>query len=153
MAIVSNNPTAPIAQNTGSNEILTVAGVAACPGAILSTDPTAGVGYGTGAGGQVTQATNKSTGVTLNKIVGAVTMVNSSLADATTVTFTVTNSAVAANDTPYAYHKSAGTGGAYVVQAHTPAAGSFKISVRNVSGGSLSEAIVVGFEIRKGVVA
>ncbi len=78
-------------------------------GRIVSTSPTAGVGYATGAGGAVTQATDKSTAVTLNTATGAITMNNASLADATNVTFTVTDSAVAATDTVIVNHKSGGT--------------------------------------------
>ena len=120
---------------------------------IFSTSATAGVGYAAGAGGAVTQATSKSTGVTLNKVTGAITLHNASLADATTVTFTVTNSAVAANDVVLAIHKSGGTAGAYHIDAHSTAAGSFAISVRNRSGGSLGEAIVIQFAVIKGAVA
>ena len=111
------------------------------------------LGYTTGAGGTVTQSTNKSTGVTLNKVTGAITMNNAALADATTVSFTVTNSTVAATDTVVAIHASAGTAGAYVVQANAIAGGSFAISVRNVSGGSLGEAIVIRFTVFKSVSA
>ena len=35
---------------------------------------TTGIGYATGAGGTVTQATSKSTAVILNKLTGAITM-------------------------------------------------------------------------------
>lgn len=121
--------------------------------AILSTSPTGGVGYAAGAGGAVTQLTDKSTGVTLNKVTGAITLNNATLNDATTVTFTVTNSACAAADVPSVVHKSAGTAGAYLVWAHSPASGSFKISVRNVSGGNLGEAIVLQYALVKGAVA
>ena len=38
-----------------------------------------------------------------------------------------------------------GTAGAYIVSANGIAAGSFKITVSNVSGGSLSEAIVINY--------
>ena len=122
-------------------------------GLIKSTSPTAGIGYATGAGGAVTQATNKSTGVTLNTVSGQITMNNASLADATTVSFTVTDSAVAGTDTVSVNHSSAGTAGAYIVQANSLGAGSFKISVRNVSGGALGEAIVLNFNVVKGVAA
>ena len=44
----------------------------------------------------------------------------------------------------------AGTAGAYIVSANSIAAGSFKITVSNVSGGSLSEAIVINFVALKG---
>lgn len=127
-------------------------GTVTASGAITSTG-TGGVGYSTGAGGTVTQATNKSTGVTLNKTTGAITLNNASLADATTVSFTVTNSTVGANDVVLVNHRSAGTAGAYIVQANNVTAGAFNISVRNVSGGSLGEAIVVGFDVLKGAVA
>ena len=49
-------------------------------------------------------------------------------------------------------HKSGGTLGSYNIQAHTMASGSFKISVQNVSGGSLSEALVIAFVVVKGAI-
>lgn len=113
-----------------------------------------GLGYsGTGTGGTVTQATNKATGVTLDKANGAITMNNASLNDATNVSFTVTNSVVAANDAVIVNHASAGTAGAYQVSANAIAAGSFAITVRNVSGGALGEAIVLKFAVLKGTAA
>jgi hypothetical protein len=76
-------------------------------------------------------------------------MHNASLADATNVSFTVTNSTVAANDVVIVNHSSAGTAGAYTVEANAIAAGSFAVTVRNVSGGSLSQAIVLSFAVIK----
>ena len=101
-------------------------------------------------GGTVTQATNKGTGVTLNTESGQITMNNAALADAAEVSFTVTNSKVAATDVVVACHGSAGTAGAYIVSANAIAAGSFAITVSNVSGGSLSEAIVINYVALKG---
>ena len=101
-------------------------------------------------GDTVTQATNKSTGITLNTESGQITMNNAALADAAEVSFTVTNSKVAATDVVVACHGSAGTAGAYIVSANGIAAGSFKITVSNVSGGSLSEAIVINYVALKG---
>lgn len=135
----------------------TQAGAAATPssltssGAIKSTSASGGVGYATGAGGAVTQGTDKSTAVTLNTVTGAITLNNASLADATTVSFTLTNSAIAATDFVGVHHASAGTGGSYICWADTVAGGSCKINVRNVSGGSLGEAIVLRFVVIKGV--
>jgi hypothetical protein len=127
-------------------------------GAVAGTgivfDPTTGTrftlpfGYGTGAGGTVTQATSKSTGVTLNTRCGTITMNAAALADATTVSFTLTNSQIAATDVVMLNHASAGTAGAYTLNAQA-AAGSASINVRNVSGGSLSEAIVIRFAVVK----
>ena len=101
-------------------------------------------------GGTVTQATNKSTGVTLNTESGQITMNNAALADAAEVSFTVTNSKIAATDVVVVNHGSAGTAGAYIVSANAIAAGSFAITVSNVSGGALSEAIVINFVALKG---
>lgn len=120
---------------------------------ITSSHATAGLGYSSGAGGTVTQATSKSTGVTLNKVSGAITLHNAALADATNVKFTVTNSAAATTDVVVVSHASAGTAGAYQVWCSAIGSGSFDVSVRNVSGGSLGEAIVLNFAIIKAVAA
>lgn len=120
-------------------------------GAITSS--AAGVGYATGAGGTVTQLTNKSTGVILNKFCGTITMNAAALASATIVGFTVTDSVMTAADVVTCQHDSGGTIGAYTITPNTSAAGSFKITVRNNTVGSLSEAIVIRFAIVKAVVA
>lgn len=144
--------------NSGYNLIATGSGALTpssvrSTGGITTSSPTAGLGYATGAGGAVTQATNKSTGVTLGKIAGAITMNNAALADATTVSFIVTDAAVAATDNVLVNHVSGGTAGAYVVSANNFSTGFFSISVRNVSGGSLSEAIVLQYSVVKSVAA
>lgn len=113
-------------------------------------ETSAGKLVGPTTGGTVTQATNKSTGVTLNKASGQVTMNNAALAAAAEVSFTVTNSEVSATDVVVVNHGSAGTAGSYLVNANGIAAGSFKVTVSNVSGGSLSEAIVINYVALKG---
>ena len=105
-------------------------------------------GYGAGAGGTVTQATNKSTGVTINTRCGQVTMNNAQLDAATAVSFTLTNSQIAATDLLVVNHVSGGTTGAYMFGARA-AAGSATITVRNVTAGNLSEALVIGFAVIK----
>jgi hypothetical protein len=115
----------------------------------LNTDK---AGYITGEGGTVTQATSKATAVTLNKKCGQITMHNASLAADTTVSFTLTNSTIAATDLLVLNHVSGGTAGAYLLNAQA-AAGSASINVRNVTAGSLSEAIVIGFAVIKAVTA
>jgi len=106
-------------------------------------------GYGTGVGGAVTQITSKATGVTLSKATGQITMNNAALAAATTVSFTLTNTLIAATDILVLNHVSGGTAGSYLLNAQC-AAGSASINVRNVTAGSLSEAIVIGFVLIKG---
>jgi len=113
-------------------------------------EATAGKLVGPAKGGTVTQGTSKSTGVTLNAASGQITMDDDALAAGVEVSFTVTNSLVAATDVVVVNHGSAGTAGAYLVQANTLAAGSFKITVSNVSAGALSEAIVLNFVALKG---
>jgi hypothetical protein len=119
-------------------------------GGLFVTRATAGIGYGTGAGGTVVQPTSKSTAVTLNTACGQITMNGAALAAGTVVTFTLTSSAIAATDVVFLNHVSGGTAGAYTLNAQ-PAAGSASINVRNVSAGSLSEAIVLGFVVVKAV--
>ena len=111
---------------------------------------TAGSLVGPTTGGTVTQSSNKSTGVTLNTESGQITMNDAALAAAAEVSFTVTNSKVAATDVVVACHGSAGTAGSYLVNANAIADGSFAITVSNVSSGSLGEAIVINFVALKG---
>jgi|TARA_R100000084_G_scaffold105139_1_gene62312 hypothetical protein len=109
-------------------------------------------GYVTGDGGAVTQSTSKSTGVTLSKKCGQITLNGAALAADTTVSFTLTNTTVAATDIIVLNHVSGGTAGSYLLNAQA-AAGSASINVRNITSGSLSEAIVIGFAVVKAVTA
>lgn len=109
-------------------------------------------GYIVGQGGAVTQATSKSTGVTLSKKCGQITMNAAALAANTTVTFTLTNTEVVATDIIILNHVSGGTAGSYLLNAQA-GSGSASINVRNITSGSLSEAIVIGFAIIKAVVS
>lgn len=120
--------------------------------AIRSNGPTSGVGYATGAGGTVTQATSKSTGVTLSKVCGTITTAADALAANTSVTFTMTNTASAAGDVMILNHVSGGTIGAYTLNAACNS-GTVSITIRNVTAGSLSESLVIGFVLVKAVTA
>jgi hypothetical protein len=106
------------------------------------------IGYGTGAQGTVTQATSKSTGVTLNKSAGQITMNNAALAAATNVTFTLTNSTLSAKDVLILTVSGAATSGAYNCWVSSMAAGSATVTLRNITAAtSLSEAVVLNFAI------
>ena len=111
---------------------------------------TAGNLTGPTTGGTVTQATNKSTGVTLNTESGQITMNNAQLNAGVEVTFEVTNDKIAATDCVVVNHGSGGTAGSYLVGVSEIAAGTFKITVTNASAGNLSEAIVINFVALKG---
>jgi predicted ThiF/HesA family dinucleotide-utilizing enzyme len=104
------------------------------------------IGYAASAQGTVTQATSKSTAVTLNTSMGRITMNNASLATATNATFTLNNSSISANDTVIlTISGGQATPGSYNVFANALATGSVSITLRNISGGSLSEAVVINF--------
>lgn len=106
-------------------------------------------GYVAGGGGTVTQNTNKSTTVVLNKPSGQITMNNAALGSATIVSFTLTNSAISSTDLLVINHVSGGTIGAYTFNA-VCGSGSATIYVRNATGGSLGEAIVLRYAVIKG---
>lgn len=137
---------------TNAFSLFVNSGEARFGGAIRSSGATNGIGYATGAGGTVTQITSKATGVTLNKACGQITMDASALNADTTVSFVLTNSAIAAGDQLILNHISGGTPGSYLLNARS-AAGSATLDVRNVSAGSLSEAIVISFSVIKAVTA
>ena len=113
-------------------------------------EATAGKLVGPTVGTSVTQATSKSTGVTANAASGVITLDDAALAAAAEVSFTVTDSEISATDVVIVNHASGGTAGSYLVQANSIAAGSFKITVANLSTGSLGEAIVLNFVALKG---
>ena len=121
-------------------------------GNVLVTSP-AGLGYGTGAGGTVTQTTSKSTAVTLNKPTGRITTAADVLAPNTLTSFVLNNSVLAATDVlqlstaPGTY-----TPSAYNIWA-TVNNGAATIYIKNISGGSLFEAIVINFAVIKGATA
>jgi len=104
------------------------------------------LGYGTGAGGAVTQAASKSTAVTLDKPCGQITMNGAELAAGTSVTFLVNNNLVGSNSVVYA-------NGSYIFNSPTDYAisvlgcdsGAFRVKVTNTTAGPLSEEVIINF--------
>lgn len=108
------------------------------------------LGYNAGAGGTVAQTGNKSTAVTLNKPSGEITMQATALTAATTVQFTLNNTTIGARDVLILnIVGGVATGASYNLDA-TCTTGSAVISVRNITAGSLSEAIVLRYVVIKG---
>lgn len=143
--VFANTPTL-VTPNLGvaTATSLTVGNVTSS-GAILSSAAT-GIGYTTGSGGSVTQLTNRTTGVTLNKVSGAVTLFTAA-GSATPATFTVTNSTVAITDT---VSVSVRTGtNTYTAWASTVAAGSFNVTFY-AAVGTASDTPVFNFNVIKG---
>ena len=108
------------------------------------------IGYSTGAQGSVTQLTDKSTGVTLNKSAGQITMNGAALAGGAAATFTLTNSTISAKDVIILNVGSVGTAAAYTCYVSSMTAGSAVLALRNLTAGSLSEAVVINYAIIHG---
>jgi len=108
------------------------------------------IGYAPAGQGTVTQLTSKSTGVTLNKSMGRITMNASSLGAGTSVLFTLTNNKISANDVVVVSVSGGGTAGAYWPFVSSQAAGSAVIGLYNNTAGPLLEAVIINFAIIHG---
>lgn len=97
--------------------------------------------------GTVTQATSKSTAVTLNKSAGRITMDAASLGAGTNVSFTLNNSFISANDTLVLTISGGATVAAYNVWVNSLGTGTASITLRNTTGGALSEAVIINFAL------
>jgi hypothetical protein len=129
------------------------AGALSATGGITVTGA-AGLGYGTGSGGTVTQATSKSTTVTLNNPTGRITMNNAALAALTSVDFTLINTSVTTNDTIICV-------GAFIsvdpinykIEVMRIADFQVLIRVTNTTVASRSEALQIQFTVIKGAIS
>src|SRR5262245_35848284 len=107
---------------------------------------------GTTSANTVTQATNRTTGVTLNALTGAITTNNASLAAEAAAAFTVTNSTVSVGDVVVASIRSGSNGGNTDVVVTTVANGSFQLMVANnnaAAGTAETGAIIINFIVIK----
>lgn len=121
--------------------------------ALLSTGPTKGVGYATGAGGAVTQITSSATGVTLSKVTGQITTVALTTAAAAEERFTVTNTNVAATDV-IALSTTYNGAGTPMLGVVNVTAGAFDIVITNLhAANALNAVLVINFAVIKGVAA
>ena len=147
-----------VSTGTFTSPVLVTPSIGVATGTSLSTtgnqviSGTGKQGYATGSGGIVTQLTSKATGVTLSKSTGQITLDAAALAASTTVSFALTNTVIEAGDILIMNHISGGTAGSYLLNAQS-SAGAASINVRNISLGSLSEAIVIAFAVIKAVSA
>jgi hypothetical protein len=105
------------------------------------------LGYTAAAQGTVTQATSKSTAVTLNKSAGRITLNAASLAAATNVSFTLNNSFISSNDVLILNVSSGATAASYNLWVDSLDAGSAGITLRNTTAGALAEAVVINFAL------
>ncbi|MFH0934321.1 MAG: hypothetical protein V1879_03890 [Pseudomonadota bacterium] len=121
---------------------------------LLTSSSTAGIGYATGAGGAVAQATSRTTGVTLSKLTGTITTDTTSLAALAAATFTVINTLVAIGDVVLVSQRSGATNVKTDVRVTAVAAGSFNITVHNIDAATAEVgAIIINFAVIKAVSA
>lgn len=106
-------------------------------------------GYGTGAGGAVTQDTDKTTTVVLNKPCGQITTSNALLAANSSVNFQVTNSLISSSDVVVVSTLD-DFGKFYLAEAISIWDGYFNIRLTNLTGSGLSQAVRINFAIIKG---
>ena len=106
------------------------------------------LGYTATAQGTVTQATDKTTAVTLNKSAGRITLNAAALGATTNVSFTLNNSFISANDVLIVTLSGGiATAATYNCWVNSLSAGSASITLRNISAGSLSEAVIINFAL------
>jgi hypothetical protein len=117
-------------------------------GNLLLKSSTGILGYGVGAGGQVTQLTSKSTAVVLDRPSGQITMHNASLAAGAKVVFSLSNTCLQGSTNGcVVWVDSGGTNGAYRASVVNIFSNSISIMVENTTGGALAEAPVIGFAL------
>lgn len=106
------------------------------------------LGYTTDAQGAVTQASSKSTPVTVNKSAGQITMNGAVLNAQTNVTFTLNNSTISVKDVVVLSVAAGATAGSYNCWVSGKGTGTCSITVRNITPSTnLSEAIVINFAV------
>jgi len=153
--IVTGNivDTGPLSIVTTSNGNITLApngtGTVLATSGITSTSNTGGIGYAVGAGSSVVQGTNRATGVLINAVCGAITLV-SAAGNTTPTTFTMTNTTIAQADVIILNQRS-GTN-IYNLEVSNVQAGSANITVFT-TGGTATEAPVINFAVLKAVQA
>lgn len=149
LAISGSGATASTSTTTGA---LTIGGGIGIGGPIYSqgmlvTTTSTGIGYTTGAGNTTTQATSRTTAVTVNGLSGYVALF--SAAGSTTVaSFQVNNPSVLASDVVITGTR-APTANTYITAVNSITNGAFNISLY-ASGGTTVEAPIVNFAVIKG---
>ncbi len=140
--------TTPVIGAATGTSLVTTAGIG-------SSGPTGlGLGYRTGAGGAVAQATDRTTGVTLNTLSGKITTQATSLAAQTSVSFTLTNSTIAVGDNVQVNVRSGSTGNKTIAAVNVVAAGSCLITLFNTDASVADTgAAILNFSVWKAVEA
>ena len=136
--------TVKLGNNSGDKVILDVSGN------LLLTSGTGALGYGSGAGGTVTQLTNKNYNVTLNKPTGTIITSNSTLVSGQGAWFTFLNSLLSVNDNLKLTPRGSINYDIDIIDIYNGAAA---IRIINRDSISRSDAISINFAIIKGATA
>lgn len=151
-AITDETGTGALVFNANANltapNIGVAVGTSLTTSGLLKSTGTAGVGYGVGAGGSVTQLTSRSTGVTLNKICGSITLF-AAAGSTTPAQFAVANSTVVATDVIALSVQSASN--TYLTYVANVGAGTFSIAF-SATVGTASDSPIINFTVIKSVV-
>lgn len=97
----------------------------------------------------VTQITSITTGVTCSALSGVITTVSQTVAGAAEASFTVTNTKVAATDVVVACIKTHTSAGLFFVACTAVAAGSFQLTLTNLSAATGDNVLVINFHVIK----
>ncbi len=124
-------------------------GAVTIPGSLSLTGGT--LGYGTGAGGTVTQATSKSTAVTLNKPCGRITTHSATMTAGQNIIFLFNNSLIGSDS---GICIGIGAGSAFADSYRTwigySSAGQAYVGLENITTGLLSDAVEIVFQVISG---
>ena len=130
---------------------IVVNGIPITPSSVTTTtlaiNAVGSLGYAAGSGGVVTQLTSRSTSVTLNKPTGQITLFAAAPVVGTPVSFTVSDTSVAAADTVVLSVATATNTYEAIVTA--VAGNSFQITVTSLAG-TTSDSPVINFTLVKG---
>lgn len=109
-----------------------------------------GFGYYAGAGNSQSQSTTKGDAISSNTPTVKITMSNAALAANTAVSFTWSSTKIGADDHVMVQIRGGAGGGAYNAWCDQVNAGSARIVLKNVTAGSLSDAVVLQVSVVKG---
>lgn len=121
-------------------------------GGVQSASASGGFGYATGAGGtgSQTQALAPSTGVTINRPAGSITVTSVSLAPGASFNIKLNNSTVGPSDVLVVASEGV-TAGTVLLTTGITSTGTVFITVYNISGGTITNNIVINFALVQSV--
>lgn len=153
LGTISTQNASSVAITGGSIQNVTFAGsfsgIASITSGVFAATST--LGYTTGAGGTVTQSTDKTTAVSINKTCGQIVTASNELANGQLASFTVNNTTVVATDVIVANIAAGATVDTYDLTVTAVANNSFRIQLHNKTNTGRSDTLTINFVVIKGV--